>query len=54
MQGHAAAIKSYGFDSVKCDSGFGICSNMSLWAEFLNKTGRPVMIENCESTRTHI
>ena len=32
-------------DSVKLDSGFPITQNLSLWAELLNKTGRPVMIE---------
>ena len=32
VQGHVDAIKEYGFDSIKCDSGFKICANMSLWA----------------------
>jgi hypothetical protein len=45
--GSVAAIKKYGFDSVKLDSGFPVGSNLTLWAELLNKTGRPVMIENC-------
>lgn len=41
------AIKSYGFDSVKLDSGFPVAANLSLWAQLLNESGRPVMIENC-------
>jgi hypothetical protein len=47
VAGSVDAIKAYGFDSVKCDSGFGVCRNMSLWAQLLNESGRPVMIENC-------
>lgn len=47
IAGSVKAIKAYGFDSVKCDSGFGVCSNMSMWAQLLNESGRPVMIENC-------
>ena len=42
-----SCVYSKGFDSVKCDSGFDICRNMSLWAQKLNESGRPVMIENC-------
>jgi hypothetical protein len=38
-------VAEYGFDSLKLDSGFPITQNLSLWAELLNKTGRPVMIE---------
>ena len=48
VAGSVDAIKSYGFDSVKCDSGFAVCRNMSLWAQLLNESGRPVMIENCQ------
>lgn len=33
------------------DSGFPVASNLSLWAELLNKSGRPVMIENCHQGR---
>ena len=45
VAGHVKAIVDYGFDSVKLDSGFGVGGNLSLWAELLNKSGRPVMIE---------
>jgi len=45
--GAVAAIKHYGFDSVKLDSGFPVGSNLSKWRELLNATGRPVMVENC-------
>jgi hypothetical protein len=47
VKGNVDALVSYGFDSVKCDSGFDNCRNMSLWADLLNASGRPVMIENC-------
>jgi hypothetical protein len=46
-EGAVAAIKYYGFDSVKLDSGFPVGSNLSKWHELLNATGRPVMVENC-------
>ena len=46
-EGSARAIAHYGFDSVKLDSGFPVASNLTLWADLLNATGRPVMIENC-------
>ena len=45
--GAVATLADLGFDSVKIDSGFPVGSNMSLWASLLNRTGRPVMIENC-------
>lgn len=47
VEGSARATASYGFDSVKLDSGFSVASNLTLFAELLNRTGRPVMIENC-------
>ena len=47
VAGSVKALVDYGFDSVKLDSGFPVGSNLTLWAELLNKTGRPVMIENC-------
>ena len=47
VQGSVKALVEYGFDSVKLDSGFYVGQNLSLWAEVLNKSGRPVMIENC-------
>jgi hypothetical protein len=46
-KGSVDAIKEYGFDSVKLDSGFPVAANLSLWAQLLNDSGRPVMIENC-------
>ena len=39
--GSVRAIAEYGFDSVKLDSGFPVGGNLTLWAELLNKTGRP-------------
>jgi hypothetical protein len=45
VAGSVKAVAEYGFDSLKLDSGFPITQNLSLWAELLNKTGRPVMIE---------
>lgn len=47
VEGSVKALVEYGFDSVKLDSGFSVGRNLSLWAEVLNKSGRPVMIENC-------
>ena len=44
VTGNVAALKAYGFDSVKCDSGFFICQNMTLWAQKLNESGRLVTI----------
>lgn len=45
--GSAKALVEYGFDSVKLDSGFPVGQNLTLWADALNASGRPVMIENC-------
>ena len=42
--GSVRAIAEYGFDSVKLDSGFPVGSNLTLWAELLNKTGRSVVL----------
>ena len=44
--GDADAILQAGFDSVKFD-GCGQLNNMTLWAQLLNASTRPVMIENC-------
>merc|ERR1719333_1637757 len=46
MKGSAAAVAAYGFDGVKLD-GCGQFLNLTWWAELLNATGRPIMIENC-------
>ena len=37
-----------GFDGVKFDAGGGN-DNMTLWAEAINATGRPMMLENCNN-----
>ena len=47
VEGSVKAVVDYGFDSVKLDSGFGVASNLTLWAQLFNQTGRPVMMENC-------
>eukprot|EP01006_Ploeotia_vitrea_P048604 TRINITY_DN67255_c4_g1_i1.p1 TRINITY_DN67255_c4_g1~~TRINITY_DN67255_c4_g1_i1.p1 ORF type:complete len:378 (-),score=24.30 TRINITY_DN67255_c4_g1_i1:364-1344(-) len=44
--GDVNAIVGYKFDGVKLDN-CGASKNLTLWAELLNKTGRPVLIENC-------
>ena len=46
MRGSVRMLVEQGWDGVKFDS----CSqfhNLSRWAELLNETGRPVLIENC-------
>lgn len=45
-EGDVQAIVDWGFDGVKLD-GCGAFRNLSVWAELLNKTGRPVLIEDC-------
>jgi len=45
-QGDVNAIVGYGFDEVKLD-GCGEFLNLTLWAQLLNASGRPVLIENC-------
>lgn len=46
MTKSAQAVADYGFDGLKLD-GCGEFMNLTWWAELLNATGRPVMIENC-------
>jgi len=46
MHGDVNAIVSLEYDGVKID-GCGPSHNLMEWADFLNQTGRPVMIENC-------
>lgn len=46
MEMSAQAVADYGFDGVKLD-GCGQFRNLTWWAELLNATGRPIMIENC-------
>ena len=46
MRGSVKMLADQGWDGVKFDS----CSqmrNLSKWAELINETGRPVLIENC-------
>lgn len=47
IRGSVDAIAQYGFDSVKLDSGWDLTKNLSRWAELLNASGRPVLVENC-------
>ena len=42
----AADALAYGFDGVKFDGGGG-SDNITRWAEALNGTGKPMLIENC-------
>jgi len=51
MKGSAAAVAEYGFDGVKLDN-CGQFKNLTWWAELLNATGRPIMIENCHWGQT--
>jgi alpha-galactosidase len=46
MEKSAAAVAEYGFDGLKLD-GCGQFRNLTWWAELVNKTGRPVLLENC-------
>jgi len=46
MQRSAQAVADFGFDGVKLD-GCGEFRNLTWWAQLLNATGRPIMIENC-------
>eukprot|EP00456_Euglypha_rotunda_P047149 TRINITY_DN37590_c0_g1_i2.p1 TRINITY_DN37590_c0_g1~~TRINITY_DN37590_c0_g1_i2.p1 ORF type:complete len:269 (-),score=49.48 TRINITY_DN37590_c0_g1_i2:11-739(-) len=48
FQGDVNAIVGFEFDGVKLD-GCGGEKNVSLWAQLLNDTGRPVLIENCHN-----
>eukprot|EP00456_Euglypha_rotunda_P072685 TRINITY_DN6586_c0_g1_i2.p1 TRINITY_DN6586_c0_g1~~TRINITY_DN6586_c0_g1_i2.p1 ORF type:complete len:534 (-),score=57.64 TRINITY_DN6586_c0_g1_i2:133-1734(-) len=45
-EGDVNAIVGYGFDEVKLD-GCGEFLDLDTWADLLNATGRPVLIENC-------
>eukprot|EP01121_Diplochlamys_sp_Union-15-3_P021654 TRINITY_DN8881_c0_g1_i1.p1 TRINITY_DN8881_c0_g1~~TRINITY_DN8881_c0_g1_i1.p1 ORF type:complete len:437 (-),score=70.88 TRINITY_DN8881_c0_g1_i1:41-1351(-) len=51
MQGDVNAAVEFGYDGVKID-GCGPSHNLLEWAELLNKTGRPMMIENCHDNTT--
>ena len=45
-EGDVQAIVDFGIDGIKLD-GCGGFRNLSVWAELLNKTGRPVLLEDC-------
>ena len=45
--GDVQATIDFGFDGIKLD-GCGEFRNLSFFAEEFNKTGVPVMMENCE------
>ena len=47
-QGDVGLTHRLGFDAVKID-GCGAQLNMTLYAELFNKTGRPIMTENCHA-----
>ena len=51
FQEDVAALAAFEFDGVKLD-GCGRQLDLDKWASLLNKTGRPVMIENCHWGRT--
>jgi len=40
------AIADFGFDGIKLDN-CGVFLNMSYFAELLNATGRPILVEEC-------
>ena len=46
--GDVQATLDFGFESIKLD-GCGIEKNVTLFSELFNKTGRPVLIENCHN-----
>jgi len=48
FHGDSHAVVEYGFTGVKID-GCSAEKNISLWAELLNATGQPVLIENCHN-----
>ena len=45
-QGDVRAIIDFGFDGIKLDN-CGQFLNMSLFAELMNATGRPILVEEC-------
>lgn len=48
FEGDVKATIDFGFESIKLD-GCGVERNVTLFAELLNQTGKPVMIENCHN-----
>eukprot|EP01065_Artemidia_motanka_P016279 TRINITY_DN1_c0_g1_i5.p2 TRINITY_DN1_c0_g1~~TRINITY_DN1_c0_g1_i5.p2 ORF type:complete len:436 (+),score=164.51 TRINITY_DN1_c0_g1_i5:64-1371(+) len=46
MKGSVKALVGYGYDGLKLD-GCGEFLNLTWWAELINETGRPILIENC-------
>jgi len=51
MHGDVDAITEYDFDGVKID-GCGPSHHLADWADLVNKTGKPIMIENCGNNNT--
>ena len=51
MEQSAKALADFEFDGVKLD-GCGQYSNLTLWAQLLNATGRHIMIEDCHGGNT--
>ena len=45
-QGDVDAVMDYGFDSIKLD-GCGAQTDLTLYADLFNKTGKSILIENC-------
>lgn len=46
MYGDVNAVVRYDYDGIKLD-GCGEFLNLTWWADLLNATGRPILIENC-------
>lgn len=55
-QGDVQATIDFGFDGIKLD-GCGEFMNLSYFADLMNATGRPILIEDChckrDPTRAH-
>jgi len=51
MHGDVDAIQALGYDAVKIDS-CGPSHHLADWADLINKTGVPIMIENCWNNST--
>lgn len=48
FQGDVQATLDYGFGSIKLD-GCGVQKNITLYSELFNRSGTPVMLENCHN-----
>ena len=45
-EGEIQATIDFGFDGIKLD-GCGEFRNLTVFAELMNKTGRPILVEDC-------